>query len=200
MAGLFFSPCGLGWSGREEFPSDFWFLHNIQALRDVFNKSAVTGGGGCGDMLARTNETSPSPLLHGGSRVKQSQFGSPAGTRGTMMPNKPNCPKRGTEAVSRSRPADRIPSIPLFYHSTIPVRCRWCKTKPISRCAQWAGAGRRGRRRAIVPNKAKVGQDERSGGRHIRDAYCAKQTQLGRVSGEDAQPTKRRTCETNPIR
>jgi hypothetical protein len=27
----------------------------------------------------------------------------------------------------------RYPIIPLFYHSTIPVRCRWCRTNPISR-------------------------------------------------------------------
>jgi hypothetical protein len=127
--------------------------------------------------------------------VAENRLGSPVGTRGTMMQNKPNCPKRGTEAVSRSRPADRIPSIPLFYHSTIPVQCRWCKTKPISRCAQWGGAWRRRPWRAIVPNKAKLGQDGRSGGRHIRDACCAEQTQFGpapaAIGGE--------MCQTNPI-
>jgi hypothetical protein len=58
------------------------------------------------------------------------------------MPNKPNCPKRGTEAVSRSRPADRIPSIPLFYHFTIAVRYRGCQTNPISE-SRSVGAGDR---------------------------------------------------------
>jgi hypothetical protein len=102
--------------------------------------------------LARTDETSPRPLLHGGCRGKRSRRGSPAGSRGTMMPNKPNCPKRDTEAVSRSRPADRIPSIPLFYHFTIPVRCRWCKTNPIPGRAGWDEA--RGAWGAVAPNKA----------------------------------------------
>jgi hypothetical protein len=180
------SPGGLGWLGREEFRSHFRFLHNIQTSRDVSNKSAVTGTGGRGDIWARTNETSPSPLRHGGCRVKQSQFASPAGTPRTKMPNKPNCPKRGTEAVSRSRPADRIPSIPLFYHSTIPVRCRWCKTNPISE-SRSVGVGDR----SCETNPISGSQ---AGGRRSR---LYKQTQFVAVPG-GTRP-QGRMCETKPI-
>jgi len=68
----------------------------------------------------------------GVNRAKQSQFpAGPAGTgpggRGTKMQNEANF----------WAPAGGIPSIPLFHYSTIPIRCRLCKTKPIghgSRC------------------------------------------------------------------
>jgi hypothetical protein len=39
---------------------------------------------------------------------------------------------RQTNPISESRPAGGIPRIPPFYHSTIQVRYRLCKTKPIS--------------------------------------------------------------------
>jgi hypothetical protein len=67
-------------------------------------------------------ETKPIPAVRGGTR--------PGGTRNEGQ-NKPNCPKRGTEAVSRSRPGGGIPSIPLLYHSTIPIGCQSCETNPI---------------------------------------------------------------------
>jgi len=44
-----------------------------------------------------------------------------------------------TNPISGSRPAGGIPSIPLFYYSTIPVRCQSCETNPIP-----GGAGRDG--------------------------------------------------------
>jgi hypothetical protein len=37
-----------------------------------------------------------------------------------------------TNPISESASAGRIPSLPLFYRSTIPVRCQSCKTNPIS--------------------------------------------------------------------
>jgi hypothetical protein len=123
--------------------------------------------------------------------VARSRLGSPAGTRGTMMQDKPNYPKRGTEAVSRSRPADRIPSIPLFYHSTIPVRCRWCETNPISG-SQWADAG------AGCTNKpnlrrCRVGQGHRD--------ECAKQSQFRAVPNGPGLGDEGRggqSCQTKP--
>ncbi len=68
---------------------------------------------------------------------------------GPIVQNKANCPKRGTETVSRLRISDcelrighrpaagrprwpRYPTIWLFYHSTIPVRYQLRETKPIS--------------------------------------------------------------------
>ncbi len=44
--------------------------------------------------------------------------------RRRIVRNEPNCPRRGTETVSESRAPGRIPSVPLFYHSTIPIRRR----------------------------------------------------------------------------
>jgi hypothetical protein len=78
-----------------------------------------------------------------------------------------------TNPISGSWPAGGIPSIPLFYHSTIQARYRLCKTNPIPGGAGWDGAwGTRG--------------------------DCAKRSQFGGVSGGDAQPTKSRLCETKP--
>jgi hypothetical protein len=44
-------------------------LHNIQVATNVYKISKAARGGGRDEMLGRTNETSPSPLLtvnHGG--------------------------------------------------------------------------------------------------------------------------------------
>jgi hypothetical protein len=109
-----------------------------------------------------------------------------------MMPNKPNCPKRDTEAVSRSRPADRIPSIPLFYHFTIPVQCRWRETNPIPGRAGWDEA--RGAWGAVAPNKANSRRASFIGpclaGRPL---IPAKQTQFG-PAGRQAGGVRGRKC------
>jgi hypothetical protein len=83
-------------------------------------------------MSGRTNGTSPNPLLH--DCVKQSQFGSPAGTRGTMPQNKPNL---GELAGRRNTQHSTILSFP---HSS-PVLS--CETNPI-----WLVGYRRGGRNA----------------------------------------------------
>ena len=61
------------------------------------------------------------PISRGGSR--------PRG-RGAIVQNKPNFGELAD---------GEIPTIPLFYYSTIPTRCRLCETKPIP-----GGAGRDG--------------------------------------------------------
>jgi len=53
-------------------------------------------------------------------RVERSRRGM---ARGANVRNKANWPPG-----SRSR---RYPTIPLFYYSSIPIRCRWCETKPL---------------------------------------------------------------------
>jgi hypothetical protein len=89
--------------------------------------------------------------------AKRTQFRRPGRglgdvTRGANAQNEPNFtrapgngrgrpggpagdPLRQTNPISGSWPAGGIPSIPVFYHSTILVRCRLCETKPIS--ARW---------------------------------------------------------------
>jgi hypothetical protein len=58
---------------------------------------------------------------------------------GPSVPNKPNLAcflgaAEGemckTNPISESWPGGEMPSIPLIYRSTIPVRCPWCETKP----------------------------------------------------------------------
>ena len=106
---------------------------------------ARPGGRGCRTNKANSRQArlrpqgsllTPSPAL--GLLGKQSQVPagkSPCTRRATswlepIAPNKPNCPKRGTEAVSGVAASER-PIIPVFHHSTIPVRCLSCETNPI---------------------------------------------------------------------
>jgi hypothetical protein len=104
-----------------------------------------------------------------GSLYKQTQFPRSLGKRQVpygkrvmvdctwtgLRQNKANCPKRGIEAVSAVA-AVESPIIPVFHHSTIPVRRRLCRTNPIFP----AGTG-----------------GTRPQGRGARD-QCAKQTQF----------------------
>jgi hypothetical protein len=53
-----------------------------------------------------------------------------------------------------------------------------------------------------VRNKAKLGQDRKSGGRHIQGAHCAKQSQFrasARGWARAAEAAEREMCQTNPI-
>jgi hypothetical protein len=128
---------------------------------------------------------------------------------------------RGTNRAKQSQSPAEMPTIPLFYHSTIPVRCLSCKTKPTwlggagaptgGRCEtnpilEPRPAGRRGQlyRQTQFPPLC------RSGDRHSQGADCAERTQSaerrpvgrgqrakerrGRVPRRRSQP-----CETKPI-
>lgn len=72
-----------------------------------------------------------------------------------MIQNEPNFPGRAGE----------IPSVPLFYRSTIQVRCRLCETKPIPGRVGWEGVWR---------TRDDCAKQTQSGG-----AKCAKRSQSG---------------------
>jgi len=107
------------------------------------------------------------PHLH--DCVKQSQFGSPAGTRGTMPQNKPNL---GELAGRRNT---QNSTILLFPHSS-PVLS--CETNPI-----WLVGCRRGGRNAQnEPNFAAQPGGTGPAGRRTR-GKCAKRTQFPAAPG-----------------
>ena len=60
----------------------------------------------------------PPPLA---ARLRQVGCTNKPNSLGRIVQNKPNCPKRGTEAVSESWPVGEIPIIPLLHRSSIPV-------------------------------------------------------------------------------
>ncbi len=64
-----------------------------------------------------------------------------------------------TNPIPEGWPVGGIPSIPLFHHSTIPIRCRSCKTKPIS-----GGAG------GTRPRDPPAGAQERPSAASLRSA------------------------------
>ncbi len=74
--------------------------------------------------------------------------------------------------MSRSRPAGGITSIPLFYHSTSPVRCRLGKTNPIS-----SGLGPAARKTSEEVGREPVLSLPKERPTH-EEPDCAKQTQL----------------------
>ncbi len=67
--------------------------------------------------------SNPRPIMQNEPNSRRGRAGPSLGDEGRLCKTNP---------ISGSRPARGIPSIPLFYYSTIPVRCRLCKTKPIS--------------------------------------------------------------------
>jgi hypothetical protein len=66
----------------------------------------------------------------------------------------------------------RYPTIPIFHYSSVPVRCRLCKTTQLGRSG--------GARRANVRNEPNFADAERDGTTGARD--------------------EGQSCETNPIR
>jgi hypothetical protein len=118
---------------RTQFPASQGLGTPDCAKRTQFGWSA---GGPEGQM----RKTNPIPARPGGTRP---------GGRGTNVRNKPNFPavprgarpqRRGTRGKRAKRtqfPVAEIPAlpifptIPLFYYSSIPIRCRWCETKPL---------------------------------------------------------------------
>ncbi len=72
------------------------------------------------------------------------------------------------EPNSSSRPGGGIPSIPLFYHSTIPARCRLCKTNPICGGARW-DEGKRAKQSQFFDCGLWI-QDSLAAGRPLRAA------------------------------
>jgi len=70
---------------------------------------------------------SPCPLCLGGEDLCKTNPIWPGRGR-TKAPVGERCE---TNPISGSWPTSGIPIIPLFYHSTIPVRCRLCETNPI---------------------------------------------------------------------
>ena len=100
--------------------------------------------------------------------------------RGAIAPNKPNCPKRGTEAASAGR--------------LRPRRGEMCKTKPIPGHA--GGAGDEGQMRETKPNQGELGYlgDRTVAGR--AQGKCAKQTQFAR-RGRGRRPWD--AVQTKPI-
>ena len=112
-------------------------------------------------------------------------FGERTG-RGARGPNKPNLPPAG------------YPTIPLFHHSSIPIRCRLCKRSQFAATPRGTGPAGQGAKvqnkpnfgesagqwntqhstilslhhsspTATMRNKAKLGQDGTSGGRGARE-------------------------------
>ena len=101
----------------------------------------------------KANFPEPSPR---GSQSCETNPISPAGAglggRRANVQNKPN--SQWT----------RYPIIPLFYHSTIPVRCRLCRTNPISRRGRVGrGLGDEGQTCKTNPIPAGTGWDEAKG-------------------------------------
>ncbi len=104
--------------------------------------------------------------------------------------NEPNSGRRGRR---------ESPMIPVFHHSSVPIRCRSCKTNPIcsaapggarpqrrgtrGECAKRSqfrrrGAGRRGGGRWVLYKQTQFLPSCRSGDRRSREGKCAKQSQL----------------------
>jgi hypothetical protein len=84
------------------------------------------------------------------------------------------------------------PIISLFYYSTIPLRCRLCKTNPISRLRIGDGTAA-GRLPCGLPPRTCAGRLCKT--KPIRRAYYAKQSQFHRSAGAP----EGEMCETNPI-
>jgi hypothetical protein len=75
----------------------------------------------------------------GANCAKRSQFGPWKMSGEDAHPTRS---RRGAKCAKETRfrevrPAGGIPSIPLFYHSTIPVRCLLCETKPIGKVSSF---------------------------------------------------------------
>jgi hypothetical protein len=126
-----------------------------QGSADLF-APAGPGGTRPGGRAAR-GVVQPNPICGrpaGTTIVKAKGLGD-ATPQGAIAPNKPNLaawpggqgPNVRNEANFRRT---GYPMIPLFYHSTIPIRYRSCKTNPISRRSRLGrghgGVGRGGKR------------------------------------------------------
>jgi hypothetical protein len=86
------------------------------------------------------------------------------------------------------------PTDPLFYHSTIPIRCRSCQTKPMSRL-RISDCGLR--TDLLREGPAPCLPRGRTGHRRTK---CAKQTQLGWAGpGGSGSGRARGVVQTNPI-
>ena len=165
-----------------------------------------------------------------GHCTNKPNLGGPAGIQGELCETNPIRSSRTgwaggqlckTNPVSGSWPAGAIPSIPLFYHSTIPVRCRSCQTKPIGPCTDLKGADRLGRKRGRcqgqmcetkpIPTRSDVAAStvwERSYEEFDTQQASTKQSQLKpiatrRAMGEGRQGSRWRwqdaSCETKPV-
>jgi len=75
---------------------------------------------------------SPQPQHLMRNKAKLEQIGKPGGTArqgGQLCKTNPICRRSG------------YPTIPLFYHSSIPIRCRLCETKPNLGRMEYLGDG-----------------------------------------------------------
>jgi hypothetical protein len=83
----------------------------------------IGDGPAAGHLLPPATSALRRPIVQNKANSRRGRGGRGRGDvgRGTNAQNKPNCPKRGTETVSGSRPGGGIPNITLFYHSTIPA-------------------------------------------------------------------------------
>jgi hypothetical protein len=99
---------------------------------------------------------------------------------GPIAPKKPNCPRRGTEAMSVVA-AFGSPIIPVFHHSHHSSPCRLCQTKPNLGAPGVSGVRRGGE--PIARNKANLAGRDTPTFQYStipafqRDAVRAKQTQ-----------------------
>ncbi len=151
--------------------------------------SAAAGGGGRDDMLGRTNETSPSSLLHGheprrGRRVKQSQ----------LAPDGPGRPSPRPEALTlppvvlsnRAKQSQFAPR-----RAILPRRRGTCETNPISGRCQRA-------KQSQLLRSARKWARAGSVGRLPEEIDCAKRSQFGPARGK-AGALAGEMCKTNPI-
>jgi len=201
VLGYYLSPSGLGWSAGENFFLDFWFLCNIRASTSVYHESAAATGGGRNESRGQGPRgfvsTSEAPIL--------------VHRRAAMTsPQRHRDGRDNSQLISGDGPAP-----------TPCPKCHGgedsCETKPISGCAGWGEAWGTA---AVEGDRAKQSQfgpgcPETDAGRQTwgpcrgrlrktdpilrRGLSCeTKPIAPWKKSGEDAQPTKRRMCETKP--
>jgi hypothetical protein len=127
--------------------------------------------------------SSPAPIVRNKPNWRDGEPAMPGSGPETIVPNEANCARKWARAAGAARPRRRAIARNEAKGAGRPGtrRDEMCKTNPISR-----GRGIPSFQYSIIP----VFQS---------DADRAKQSQSGRVSGGDAQPTKRRSCETKPI-
>jgi hypothetical protein len=95
------------------------------------------------------------PEGQGPDRAKRTQFdGAKCAKRSQFLRSArgPEDEMRKTNPISGGA---RYPTIPVFYHSTIPFQCRLCETKPICLGRPGMGAGSRGREAPPGTDRAK---------------------------------------------
>jgi hypothetical protein len=131
--------------------------------------------------------------------------GQPGGWERPIVRNKANLagrpgPRRANCAKRSQFPAGRdTPTIPIFHYSSIPVRCRLCKTKPIPAGPGGMGPRERG---AIVQNEPNFGERTGRGREPVVQTkpICPTRTEIGTGRRSHQRRGRLGTLrQTNPI-